>query len=55
MNKIKDIDKGIAEKNDSLITQALHFGGKNPSINRQKIYVGTKIQLLISSGRFDEL
>ena len=36
INKIKDIDKLIFDKNDSLITQALLFGDEKFSITKNK-------------------
>ena len=48
LNKMKDIDKFIFDKNDSLITQTLLFGD-------EKLSITFPIQFLISSGRFDTL
>ena len=53
INKIKDIDKHIFDKNDSLITQTLLFGDEKLSITDNKSILEATIQFLISSGRFD--
>ena len=53
INKIKDIDKRIFDKNDSLITQTLLFGDEKLSITDSKSILEATIQFLISSGRFD--
>ena len=53
INKIKDIDKCIFDKNYSLITQTLHFGTEKLSITDNKSILEATIQFLISSGRFD--
>ena len=53
INKIKDIDKRIFDKNDSLITQTLLFGDKKLSITDNKSILEATIQFLISSARFD--
>ena len=55
INKIKDIDKHIFDKNDSLITQTLLFGDEKLSITDNKSILEATIQFLISSGRFDSL
>ena len=54
-NKLKDIDKPIFDKNDSLVTQALHFGDDKLSITNKKFILEATIQFLISSERFDSL
>ena len=53
INKIKDIDKRIFDKNDSLITQTLLFGDEKLSITDNKSILEATIQFLISSARFD--
>ena len=53
VNKIKDIDKHIFDKNDSLITQTLLFGDEKHSITDNKSILKATIQFLISLGRFD--
>ena len=53
INKIKDIDKRIFDKNDSLITQTLLFGDEKLSITDNKSILEVTIQFLISSARFD--
>ena len=53
INKIKDIDKRIFDKNDSLITQTLLFGGEKLSITDSKSILEATVQFLKSSGRFD--
>ena len=53
INKIKDIDKRIFDKNNSLITQTLLFGDEKLSITDSKSILEVTIQFLISSGRFD--
>ena len=53
ISKIKDIDKHIFDKNDSLITQTLLFGDEKLSITDNKSILEATIQFLISSGRFD--
>ena len=53
INKIKDIDKRIFDKNDSLITQTLLFGDGKLSITDNKSTLEATIQFLISSARFD--
>ena len=53
INKIKDIDKHIFDKNDSLITQTLLFGDEKLSITDSKSILEAAIQFLITSGRFD--
>ena len=53
INKIKDIDKRIFDKNDSLITQNLLFGDEKLSTTDNKSILEATIQFLISSGRFD--
>ena len=52
-NKIKDIDKRIFDKNDSLTTQALLFWGEKLSITDNKSILEATIQFSISWGRFD--
>ena len=52
MDKIKDIDKRIFDKNDSLITQTFLFGDEKLSITDNKSIFEATIQFLISSGRF---
>ena len=53
INKIKDTDKRMFDKNDSLKTQTLLFGDEKLSITDNKSILEATIQLLISSGRFD--
>ena len=53
INKIKDIDKRIFDKNDSLITQTLLFGDEKLSITDNKYILEAAIEFLISSERFD--
>ena len=53
INKIKDIDKRIFDKNDSLITQTLLFGDEKLSTTDYKSILEATTQFLISSGRFD--
>ena len=53
INKIKDVDKRIFDKNDSLIVQTLLFGDKKLSTIDNKSILEETIQFLISSGRFD--
>ena len=53
VNKIKDFDKRIFDKSDSLIIQALLFGDEKLSITDNKSIIEVTIQFLISSGRFD--
>ena len=53
INKIKDFDKRIFEKNHSLITRTLLFGDEKLSITDSKFILEATIQFLISSGRFD--
>ena len=53
INKIKDIDKRIFDKNGSLITQTLLFGDEKLSITDDKSILEATIQFLISSGGFD--
>ena len=53
INKIKDLDKLIFDKNDSLITQTLLFGEEQLSIKDNKSILEATIQFLISSGRFE--
>ena len=52
INKIKDIDKRIFDKNDSLITQTLLFGDEKPPITDNKSILEATIQFLIYSARF---
>ena len=52
INKIKDIDKHIFDKNDSLITQTLLFGDEKLSITDNESILEATIQFLISSGGF---
>ena len=54
-NKIKDIDKHIFDKNDSLISQTFLFGDEKLSITDKKSILEATIQFLISSARFDPL
>ena len=53
INKIKNTDNRIFNKNDSLIIQTLHFGVEKLSITDKKPILKATIQFLISSGRFD--
>ena len=53
INKIKDIDRRILDKNDFLITQALLFGDEKLSITDNKSILETTIHFLILSKRFD--
>ena len=55
INKIKDIDKCIFDKSNSLITQTLLFGDKKLSVTDNKSILEATIQFLISSGRFGSL
>ena len=55
INKIKDIDKRIFDKNDCFITQTLLFGDEKLSITDNKSILEARIQFLISSGRFDSV
>ena len=55
INKIKDIDNRIFDKNDSLITQTLLFGDEKLSIKDNKSILEATIQFLILSGRFGSL
>ena len=50
INKIKDIDKCIFDKNDFLITQTLLFGDEKLSITDNGSILEATIQFLISSG-----
>ena len=52
-NIIKDLDKRIFDKNDSLVTQTLLFGDEKLSITDKKSILEATIQFLISSERFD--
>ena len=52
INKIKDIDKHIFDKNDSFTIQTLLFGDEKLSITDNKSISEAKIQFSISSGRF---
>ena len=52
INKIKDIDKRIFDKKDSVITKTLLFGEEKLSKKDKSILEAT-IQFLISSGRFN--
>ena len=51
-NKIKDIQKHISKKNNSLITRTLLSGDKKPSITDSKSKLEATIQFSISSERF---
>ena len=53
ISKIKDIDKRIFDKNDSLITQTLLFRDEKLSITNKKSILEATIRFLISSARFD--
>ena len=53
INKIKDTDKLIIVKNDSLITQTLLFAHEKRCITDNKSILEATVQFLISSGRFD--
>ena len=53
INKTKDIDICIFDKNDFLITQTLLFRDEKLSITDNKSILEATIQFLISSGRFD--
>ena len=53
INKIKDTNKCIFDKNDSLITQTLLFGDEKHSITDNKSILKATIPFLISLGRFD--
>ena len=53
INKIKDNDICIFDKNHSLIAQTLLFGDEKVSVTDNKSILGATTQFLISSGRFD--
>ena len=53
INKIKEIDKRIFDKNDTLMTHTLLFGDEKLSITDRKSILQAIIQFLMSSGRFD--
>ena len=53
INKIKDIEKRIFDKSDSLLTQTLLFGDEKLSITDNKSILEATIQFLISSGRLE--
>ena len=53
INKIKDTDKRIFDKNDSLLTQTLLSGDEKLTTTHKKSILGATIQFLISSERFE--
>ena len=53
VNKIKDTDKLIFDKNNSLVTETLLFGDEKLSITDNKSILQAAIQFLLSSERFD--
>ena len=53
INKIKDINKRIFEKNDYLINKTIFSGNAKHSITDNKSILEAKTPILISSGRFD--
>ena len=53
INKIKDIEKLIFDKNDSLLTQTLLSGDEKLTTTDKKSILGATIQFLTSSGRFE--